>query len=128
MPTHNFTYGWSRNGESISRTIEVTAPGEKNFDVSLTSGQANKLYEATIDVSTMKSLIIDSPADDITLKTNSSGSPAQTLTIKAGEPLVWCEDSGLPNPLTTDVTAFYLSTAATRAVTAKIRILEDVTV
>lgn len=128
MPVHTISQTWSRSGERISRDVEVEASGEKNLDITLTAAQANKLYEITLDVSEMKSLVVDSPSSTITIKTNSSGSPVQTLTIEAGIPLVWHHESGLPNPLTTDVTALYVSTAATVAVSAKFRALEDVTV
>jgi hypothetical protein len=126
MPTHNFSYVWSRNGETISNVVAVTSDGEHNFDVSLTSEQVHKQLDIALDVSELKAIVISTTVD-ITLKTNDSGTPIQTLTIEAGEPLIWQVESGLTNPLTTDVTAMYFTNGEATTGTVKLRFLEDAT-
>lgn len=124
MPSHNFTLAWSRSGESISKTVTVTADSEYNADIPLTASQADEQVAATLDVSEIKSIFISSDVD-VTLETNSSSAPDETLSITADEPFVWRTGSGVVNPLETDITALYLTNGDATAGTVKIRILYD---
>lgn len=124
MPSHNFTLAWSRSGESISKTVTVTADSEYNADIPLTASQADEQVAATLDVSEIKSIFISSDVD-VTLETNSSSAPDETLSITADEPFVWRTGSGVTNPLETDITALYLTNGDATAGTVKIRILYD---
>jgi hypothetical protein len=66
----------------------------------------------------------------VKIETNSSSAPADTFTLKAGCPLVWYADGGLPNPFSVDVTKIYITnallTAANDAV-VELRMMLDAT-
>jgi len=126
MPTHSVKYQWSRNGEMISREVDISADGEKNIDVTLTASQTNKRVVIAIDVSEVKSLMIDSKTN-VSIKTNSTSSPAQTLTIVPGYPWVWTVESGLSNPLSTDITDLYITNADASTGLVTLRVLQDIT-
>src|SRR5262245_51002797 len=59
---------------------------------------------------------------DVSLQTNNPTTPIDTIAIKANEPLVWHEKTGLIMHFTVDVTAFYFTTGAITA-PANIRII-----
>lgn len=126
MPTHNFTYNWSRNGESISNVVSVTTDGEYNFDVSLTSEQADKQVLIVLDQSALASICISTTVD-VTIETNNSATPDDTLGVNAGEPLIWTNVSGLTCPITQDVTTVYVTNEEATAGTVKFRFLQDAT-
>lgn len=90
----------------------VTLSDSPSFGPSVT----NQLMTIAFSVTNLQSLYLLADKD-LTIKTNSSGTPADTLNLKAGAALVWRKSTGYyAKPLTTDVTAFYLTTgtAATR--------------
>jgi len=111
---------------TLSTAVTKTADGSYIFDDAIAANQTDKLLAASVDVSQVQAIYISSD-QDCTIETNSSSSPAQTLAIDANNPLVWTKDSGVTNPLTTDITALYVTntTAITRLA---IYILVDLTV
>lgn len=133
MPTHTLTFGWTRNGETISNNVNYAVEGEQNVDLDATTtpvaaGATAKEVTITIDVSKLATIIIQSD-QDITIKTNSTGTPDDTLTVKANKPLVWGADSGLPNPFPSgvDVTKIYIANPAASVANVKIRTGYDTT-
>lgn len=126
MPSHNIGLSWNRSGETISKTVVMTADGEVNVDTTVNASATDKEVDIAIDVSSLQSLYIWSD-QDVTIQTNSGSVPADTLTIEADSPLVWYVGCGLDNPLGTDVTKLYLTNAGGAAATVKIRVLQDVT-
>lgn len=115
MANANFTMVWSvDNSSQESTSFTITDSGViPVLDVNdLTTPVTNSQYVCAIDVSQLKCFVIVA-TEDCTLKANSSGSPDFTLTLKADKPLLWWENCGYTNLMTTDVTSFYLTCAAT---------------
>lgn len=127
MAQQIFTPKWSRNGESIPIDVTITTDASLDWDVVVPGNTADLLVAAAIDVSQMKSLFIHSDVD-VTIETNSSSSPGNTITVKANRPVQWYVDGGIANPLTTDVTAFYITRGSAGDALVKIRIMVDATV
>lgn len=129
MATANCTVLWSVDGSSQeSTTFAITEDATLPvLDInSLTSPCTNSNYIHVIDVSQIQYIVIVAN-QDCTLKANSSGSPAFTLTLKANKPYLWWVNCGFTNLLTTDVTSWYLTCAATGTIDVTIRGIYDPT-
>lgn len=124
--TYTYTASVKVGNNTTSFSIAKTADGEYVFDDAIAANQTNKLIAGVLDVSQIKMLYLYSD-QDCTLETNDSGSPVDTISLDAGCPIVWVHGSGVACPLTTDVTAFYVTntTAITRLI---IRAQVDLTV
>lgn len=121
-----FTNSVRIGNNTISYSVTKTSDGEYVYDGSLAANQTDALVAAAIDVSQIVGLYMYSDAD-LTIQTNSGSSPADTINLDGGTPLVWIKDQGTTCPLTTDVTALYL-TNTTACSVIKFRILVDLTV
>ena len=99
-------------GATTLSGISSSATGNLGIDVSVAvpATTTNQLYTLAVDVSQIQSLFLYSDGV-LTLKTNSTGSPDQTLVFAANMPLVWVTGMPSANPLTTDVTKFYITNA-----------------
>ena len=106
--TYTYTASVKVGNNTTSLSISKSADGEYVFDDAIAANQTNKLIAGVLDVSQIKMLFLYSD-QDCTLETNSGGSPADTISLDAGCPIVWVADSGIACPLTTDVTAFYVT-------------------
>lgn len=123
---HVLTLSWARSGEAIAANVTVEADGETNRNLTVPASTTDFRTNIAIDVSEVKSLYIHSDVS-VTIETNSSSAPDDTLTVAAGKPLVWYTGCGLANPLTTDVTDFYITNATGGPAAVKIRVLIDET-
>lgn len=127
MPTHSLTRGWQRNSDITSKRQDITAEGEQTIEVPVSDSVADKQVDISIDVSEIKSLFLVSD-QDVTIETNSDSAPDDTIALKANIPLIWENVSGYySNPLTTDVTALFITNASGTDATVTLRVLEDVT-
>lgn len=124
--THSLTLAWTRNGETLSKTVSVTVEGEQNVDVTVPGATSNQLVDMDIDVSQLSSVYIQS-SETITIKTNSSSSPAETITVTKDKPLLWYTGCGWVNPFATDITALYLTRATSGNAVVNIRFGYDAT-
>ena len=77
-------------------------------EVSIPAGQTVQI-NLTLDVSEIKGLNIGCSKGDCTVKTNSSSSPADTLEIDNKQDIIWIPSDPRACPLTTDVTALYVT-------------------
>ena len=100
-------------GTAISG-VNATATGTEisQLSVSVPASTTNQLYTIGISSTDTTSLLIYTDGA-LTVKTNNSGSPAQTLTFASNYPLVWASGMPTSNPITTTVTALYLTNAST---------------
>jgi hypothetical protein len=110
------TYAIGSNNISISGTASDTDDMLYSIDSTLTSSQADKEFTMAIDVSEMKSWVMLSSTDCV-VDTNDSATPDDTINLVGGVPLVWCDGWGYTNPLTTDVTKFFVTNSEAEAAT-----------
>lgn len=78
---------------------------------STATGQTNKAYAVTLDISQLKYIRIWSDKD-ITFKTNDGSSPDETLALKANVPYIWQVGSIDTCALATDITGIFITNAA----------------
>jgi hypothetical protein len=123
---HTLTLAWTRNGETISKGVNLTIEGEQNVDVTVPGSTSDVHVLATVDVSAL-GLVFISSDQDITIETNSSSAADETITIAAGKPLIWYTGCGWTNPFATDITALYLTRGAAGDATVNIRFGYDAT-
>ncbi len=121
---HTVTKTWSRAGEQITNTVQLTADGEENRDLSVVNGTPVTTNIA-LDVSGMVGVMI-SANKNITVDTDGSGQAV--LTIPSGKPLQWDDTTVFANPFTIDATNMVVTcTEAGQTATVKIRVLQDST-
>jgi hypothetical protein len=123
---HTLTLAWTRNGETITKGVNLNIEGEQNIDVVVGGGVSNKQVLATIDVSALALVYITSD-QDVLIETNNSSSPAEAINISADKPLIWYLGCAWANPFATDVTALYLTRASGDAANVQIRYGYDAT-
>lgn len=99
----------SDTGGGVSSTWQYSAGSETNINDTVTAG-ATVEYDVPVDVSTIVSMFMYS-TKDVSVKTNSNVSPTQTLSLLAKKATSWNTDSAATNPLTNDVTKFYVHNA-----------------
>lgn len=117
MPTHTVIY---TNGD-LTASQSKTAGTEINIDETF-GVSTDALMAMTIDVSQMISMYLIASAA-MTIETNDGSSPGTTISLAAGVPLVWQKDTYHANPFgSTDVTAFYITNAASSRLQGKILI------
>ena len=124
--THAITIQWEQGNNSLTSRKEFIGEAEKNVSVSVADSSTDFQIELALDVSELKSFILDSD-QDITVETNSGSAPDDTFTVKADNPLVWNTDSPAANPFSADVTDFYITNSSGSAATVNIRSLVDAT-
>lgn len=126
--THTIGTTYRSNNGSVSvPTLTLTGDGEVVYDGSIAAGATNVEVAMAIDVSAMKAMAIVA-SGALVIKTNSSSTPADTITLTDSvKSIVWYTGSTFTNPLTTDVTALYVSNAGASAVTLKVVALLDIT-
>jgi hypothetical protein len=113
MIQHQFGQSFKSGADttrSITETVNVDSEEKVKRDIP--SG-ATTQFNITVDVSEMKTLCCGITKGSCTIKTNSSGSPVQTLTIKSTNPIMWSKNDNPTNPLTTDLTALYVTNDGT---------------
>jgi hypothetical protein len=128
MATHQIAINFGELGETpISQTVTVTADGTINEgEITVPANSTDLSVNQNIDVSALKSLFLLSDKA-MTIQTNSGTTPDNTITLAAGIPLLWWEGCGHANPLTTDVTRFFLTTGNVGEAVLKMRGLMDLT-
>ena len=126
--TQTTTYDDGAVNVSKPMSDAQTAGEEHNIAESIADGQTDLLVAYTLDFSQAKTFVMW-PTVAMTIKTNSSGTPAQTFVLSAFEPVVWSAgQTAVTNPITTDITALYVTNASGAAGILNIRSLQDPTV
>lgn len=117
--TQSYSLSSSEGGSSVSGRLIEVGVSEFNISESYAAGATNELLTFTLTVANLQSIAMYAD-QNMTLKTNSTSSPGNTINLKAGSPLLWSKSNGyFANPLTTNVTALYVS--CTEASRLKIR-------
>ena len=118
---------WSEGSNSVEQSFAQSSGAESNIDEEFTTGTTDGLTAFTLDYSQCKVFYMLASGGALTVKTNSSGAPDQTIALASGVPYVWVATSGITCPITTDITALYITNASGATVTRKIRSLTDPT-
>ncbi len=126
MPTHTYALGITAVGVALAYEVDLTADGETSLDLTVADGVTDQLTTIAIDFSELEGLFIYSDYA-ITVETNDGTTPDDTIAIAAGVPMVWYTGCDHANPLTADVTAFYITNASGSTANIKIRVLQDST-
>jgi hypothetical protein len=116
----NDTTGGVRLGGT---SFDQEAEGCDIIDISIASNQTDKLVSATFAYATLGAIII-LVSQNMTLQTNNGTTPDDEFALKATRPFAWVALTGVPNPFTADVTAFYFTN--TTAGTVKAFIFKDI--
>lgn len=119
--THTATLGIasSAGGSVRGNSVEVGS-NEVTVDEIYPAGTTNQLQAAVFAVANVQSCILLSDKN-LTIKTNSSGSPANTINLVAGVAYIWLKSEAIDTlKFTVDVTAWYITCAATARLQAKI--------
>lgn len=111
--THTISASWrTGSGGSKTATVAVTGDTEINSgDLTVAVSDADAAVGIAFAFANLQSLYWHSTGD-VTIKTNSVGSPAQTFALKANIPFLWIKNSGIPNPISTDVTSLHVVNAS----------------
>ncbi len=114
---------------SISASFSKDCTVVENIEIPLTASMTDDPTTIAIPYATISALAIQAyfpPAvagdatSNVTVKTNSSSSPAQTLTCVPNKATVWNDDMAITNPITANITAFYVTNPNTVAGTLRI--------
>jgi hypothetical protein len=125
--THRVGITYSSDAGTITNTTDTyTGDGEQNFDGTIATGTTNGEVDLALAVAAIKSFVMFS-TQAVTVKTNSTSAPADTINLTAGHQLVWTTDHIDANPLTVNVTKFYITNTSGSAATVKFRFLVDAT-
>jgi len=124
--THTIQTTWENGTSAVSTRKQVTSDSEINVDVVIASATTNGQIVCAIDISELKSIVLNS-TKDVTVKTNDGSTPDDTFTLKANNPLVWNNESPTANPFSADITDLYVTNASGADATVQVRALLDVT-
>jgi hypothetical protein len=124
--THTIGTTWENGTAGVSTRKQITSDSEINVDVVIASATTNGQIVCAIDISELKSIVLNS-TKDVTVKTNDGSSPDDTFTLKANNPLVWNSESPTANPFSADITDLYVTNASGADATVQVRALLDVT-
>lgn len=108
MATHRIDHSWNGGGASVAASVNYTANGETNRTVTVPEGTADVEVALPFLFADLKVLEII-PTGAVTVETNSASAADDVLQV--GSFLSWAHDSGIPNPITADVTSLFLSDA-----------------
>ena len=123
---NNVTYSAGSANTRAEFSYSQTAGAEANLSEEYTDA-TDSLTAWEMDVSQLKSIIMVATGGDITVETNDGVTPGDTISLTDGVPVIYtAADSSSTNPLTTDVTALYITNTGTA--TLKINALYDPTV
>ena len=134
MPVE-YTFGTTvrtNNGSVTVPGVRVSGDAELVFDDMIPAGAVNRHIVMGLDVSELKGYVIVAEGlatgKTMTVKTNSTSSPVDTLTLTPASPGVsWYAGAAYANPLSADVTAFYVSNDDTTARRFRVYACADIT-
>jgi len=109
--THAVTFGLLEGSTGVSTTTNVDVDASVKIDDTLATGTTNREYLVPVDMERMKTLLLHS-TKDVTVKTNNAGTPDDTFDLKANTPIVWRSGVGVTNPITVDVTSWFVTNAS----------------
>lgn len=124
--THTLNRVYQAGGSSVSNIVSLSGDAEDARSVALTLPAADVEVNIGIAYAGLKGLYILSTIA-ATIKTNNSSAPDDTISVAANVAYCWTHQDGSANPLSADVTKFFITTAGTGTATMEIRVLQDAT-
>jgi len=96
---------------TISGVMSDNGSTQVVIDAAFTDATTDSMLSVSFTTAALRSLVLYSTGD-CTIETNSGSAPDQTINLKADKPYLWSHGSGyFANPITHDVTAFYVTAA-----------------
>jgi len=122
----------TNNGSVTIPATTVSGDAELVYDDTIAAGTTDKQIVMAVDVSEVKCIVIVvdglSTGKTMTIETNSASSPVNTITLTPGTlGKVWYTGAVGANPLTTDVTSFFVTSDDTVNRRLRIYVCADVT-
>ncbi|HUT58863.1 MAG TPA: hypothetical protein VNA25_13535 [Phycisphaerae bacterium] len=121
------TYLFEGNGaQDLADAVQVEADGKSSRSVTIPAETDDVEIELVLVKAAMRLLYMKADKA-VTVKVNDALAPPETFELLAGEALIWREGGHAANPFTDDVTALFVSNAATADAVLEIRVLHDST-
>ena len=99
----------TKEGTGKKASQVITADKGVHVEVTVPAGAVNLQVNLALDVSEIKGLNIGVGDGSMTVKTNSTSEPDDTLELDERKDVIWTPQDPAPCPLTTDVTALYIT-------------------
>src|SRR5215475_12825879 len=126
--TMNMTQGVNGIGGALTVTFAVSSGAGVIVSESIPAPSTDLAVGYTLTISKCASLFMYCREADMTVETNSGTSPGATVTLKAGKPIMWYAESGLPHPFgATNVTGLFVTLAGTAAAVLELQDVRDPT-
>lgn len=131
LSKQSMSAGVGSGSNNISGNYEIECTVVDVIEIPMTASMVDDATTISIIYATMETLTMQayfasdvaaSATSDVTVKTNSSGSPAQTFTLAPNKVGIWNSDMPWANPISTNITALYISNPNTVAGTLKMTI------
>jgi hypothetical protein len=101
--------GFTKDGAAVENTVTVTGSGFREVEETVAANQTDKLMNIAFTYADLLWIYIESDAG-CTIETNAvDATGGQTITITAGVPFFWQKNSGIPNPISANVTKIYVT-------------------
>ena len=124
---HTFAIAFSDDENTTPTTYNSTlsGDGQTNLDVLVASGSTNFSIACNVDVSEVKSVLINS---DVTATGvfKSGSNVVQTMLFSANKPLLWQSEFPQSSPITGDFTSITISGTRDEDLSFKAYFLQDV--
>lgn len=115
------TEGFKVAGESFIDSNEFSEGGLQGIDEPVAADQTDWTIAFTLDVDACVAFYMVCDVE-ITVETNNGGAPVDTIVLVAGVPYIWYTTNYDSFLLTTDVTALFVTTAASPATVRNLKI------
>jgi hypothetical protein len=99
---------------SLPADAPVTIVGDYAVDVeqSCAAGVVTEIDVGTITFSQIQSIVLHTDQVNVTVKTNSTGAPGNTFSLGSGKALGWNNTLSYSNPVTSNITKFFVDNTA----------------
>lgn len=127
MSSPTLTLTWTKSGDQTAQAVTITGGGaHQHVEDTIAGSTTDKQVNCAIDTSHLKGIYILADGA-LTLQANDGTTPDFTITLSADKPFVWYDGCGIANPITADVTEFYVTNAGGSSVSLDIYVEQDPT-
>lgn len=127
MSSPTLTLTWTKAGDQTAQAVTISGGGaHQHIEDTIAGSTTDKQVNCAIDASNLKGIYLLATGA-LTLQANDGSSPDFTITLSANKPFVWYDGCGITNPITADVTEFYVTNAGGSSVDLDIYVEQDPT-